>query len=183
MSRTDDLSSNLARNLRQLRELRRYTQLRLSELSGVPRPTIATLESGSANPTLSVLGQVAIALQVSIEELVGPPRHMGRKYEVGELPARTKRGVEFRQVVPDPIPGITLERMYFPPESRVTGIPHTAGSREYLICETGRLTLTTDSQRWELEAGQVVVYRGDQPHGYSNPHSREAVAYTMIMPG
>jgi transcriptional regulator with XRE-family HTH domain len=169
--------------MRQLREMRRYTQRRLSERSGVPRPTIATLESGSANPTLTVLGQVAAALQVSIEELIGPPRHMGRKYRVEELAVRSKRGVEFRQVVPDPIPGITLERMRFPPESRVTGIPHTAGSREYLICESGRIVLTTESQRWDLGPGEVVVYRGDQAHGYSNPHDVEAVAYTMIMPG
>lgn len=183
MSNAAELASNLARNLRHLRELRRYTQARLSELSGVPRPTIAALESGGANPTLAVLCQVAAGLQVSIDELIGPPRDMGRRYRASELATREVRGVEFREVVPDPLPGITLERMAFPPRSRVTGVPHVAGSREYLICERGGLVLTTESARWELEAGDVVVYRGDQSHGYHNPHNEPAVVFTLIMPG
>jgi transcriptional regulator with XRE-family HTH domain len=130
MSTPVELVANLSRNLRRLRDLRRYTQARLAEVSGVPRPTIAALESGGANPTLAVLCQVAAGLQVSIEELIGTPRDMGRLYPAAELPTREVRGVEFRQVVPDPIPGITLERMAFPARSRVTGIPHTPGSRE-----------------------------------------------------
>lgn len=180
---TSRLATNLAHNLRRLRELRRYTQARLAGTSGVPRPTIAALESGSANPTMSVLAQVAAGLQVSIEELLGTPRDMGRMYRAAALPTRDTRGVVFRQVIPDAIPGITLERMAFPPGGRVTGIPHTPGSREYLICETGGIVLTTESQRWELAPGDVVVYRGDQSHGYHNPHDEPAVVFTLIMPG
>ncbi|MDP2310894.1 MAG: helix-turn-helix domain-containing protein [Pseudomonadota bacterium] len=183
MSTPAELATNLSRNLRLLRELRRYTQARLAAVSGVPRPTIAALESGGANPTLAVLCQVAAGLQVSIEELIGTPRDMGRLYRAADLPTRETRGVEFRQVVPDAIPGITLERMAFPPHSRVTGIPHTPGSREYLICEAGRLVLTTESQRWELAVGDVVVYRGDQSHGYHNAFDEPAVVFTLIMPG
>jgi quercetin dioxygenase-like cupin family protein len=43
--------------------------------------------------------------------------------------------------------------------------------------------LTTESQRWELGVGDVVVYRGDQSHGYHNPFDEPAVVFTMIMPG
>ena len=183
MSTPEALAANLSRNMRQLRELRGCTQARLSALSGVPRPTLASLEAGGANPTLAVLCQVAAGLQVTIEELISPPRHMGRHYTAAELPRRDNRGVELRQVIPDAIPGITLERMAFPPRSRITGIPHAAGSREYLICETGSVTLTTESHRWVLAVGDVVVYRGDQSHGYANPHDVPAVAFTLIMPG
>jgi quercetin dioxygenase-like cupin family protein len=69
------------------------------------------------------------------------------------------------------------------PRARVTGAPHTPGSREYLICETGGIVLTTEAQRWEMGPGDVVVYRGDQGHGYNNPHDVPAVAFTLIMPG
>jgi transcriptional regulator with XRE-family HTH domain len=179
----DQLAANLSRNLRSLREIRRYTQQRLSELSGVPRPTLATLESGSANPTLAVLAKVAGALSVSIEELIGPPRDMGRLYLAESLPRRVKRGVELRNVVPDGIPGMTLERMALPPGGRLTGVPHTPGSREYLICEVGAVVLTTERQKWRLGAGDVVVYRGDQSHGYANPEDVTAVAFTLIVPG
>lgn len=69
----EQLSANLSRNLRQLRQLRGFTQARLAEASGVPRATIAKLETGSPNPTLWVLARLAHALRVGIEELVAVP--------------------------------------------------------------------------------------------------------------
>ena len=68
-----DTAKNLAGNVRQLRDRRGLTQQQLALLSDIPRPTLASLESGAANPTLSVLTRVAAALQVSIEELIGTP--------------------------------------------------------------------------------------------------------------
>ncbi len=66
----DGLQKNLADNIRRLREAHGLSQQRMAELSGIPRPTWASLESGAANPTLVVLSKAAVALQVSIEELV-----------------------------------------------------------------------------------------------------------------
>ncbi len=65
---------NLGVNVRRLREARGLSQQRLADLSGIPRPTWASLETGTANPTLAVLSKAADALNVSIEELIGPPR-------------------------------------------------------------------------------------------------------------
>ncbi|MEC8191146.1 MAG: helix-turn-helix transcriptional regulator, partial [Myxococcota bacterium] len=47
----DDISSNLALNVRQLRSARQLSQVQLAQIAGIPRPTLAHLESGSANPT------------------------------------------------------------------------------------------------------------------------------------
>ena len=67
----NNIRTNLANNIRRLRAARNFSQQRMSQLSGIPRPTWASLESGAANPTLAVLSKAALALQVSIEELVG----------------------------------------------------------------------------------------------------------------
>ncbi|HMR81020.1 MAG TPA: helix-turn-helix transcriptional regulator, partial [Polyangiaceae bacterium] len=63
--------AGLAHNLKRLRESRGLSQQRLADASGVPRPTVAHLESGTANPTLSVLMKVAAALAVDLGEMVG----------------------------------------------------------------------------------------------------------------
>ena len=70
-----DTQRNLAANMRRLREAHNMSQQQMAEASGLPRATWASLESGGANPTLSVLTKAAGALQVSIEELIGSPRH------------------------------------------------------------------------------------------------------------
>jgi transcriptional regulator with XRE-family HTH domain len=68
------LPTNLADNVRALRESRGLSQQQMAKLAGVPRPTWAHLESGAANPTMAVLVRIADALEVRIEELIGPPR-------------------------------------------------------------------------------------------------------------
>ncbi|MCH2110625.1 MAG: helix-turn-helix domain-containing protein, partial [Polyangiaceae bacterium] len=66
---SDDLSTKLAANLKRLREERSFSQAQLAEESQVPRPTIAHMESGQANPTLTVVLKVTRALGVSVDSL------------------------------------------------------------------------------------------------------------------
>src|SRR5260370_32565991 len=97
----DSASSNLGQNIKKLREARSLTQNQLAKISGVPRPTWANLETGAANPTLSVLVKVAAALQVSIEEIIGPPRASCRFYEGASLPRRARGEVIVGKILPD----------------------------------------------------------------------------------
>jgi len=175
-----DVALNLAENIRQLREARSLTQEQASQLSGVPRPTWATLESGSSNPTLAVLVKVASALQVSIEELIGPPRQVGRIYRKEELHARQRTGVHVRRLLPEKLAGLEIERMEIPPGGHLRGVPHTPGTREYLTCERGSVILSAGGETFELGPGDVVVFRGDQKHAYRNPGTKETVAYSVV---
>jgi transcriptional regulator with XRE-family HTH domain len=168
----DDPGANLAANVRRLREARGLSQQQIARMAGMPRPTWASLESGAANPTLFVLKSAAAALQVSIEELIGPPRTACRRYAAGEVRERKRQGARLRPLLPESIPGLEIARMELAPGGQLTGIPHTAGTREYLCCEQGRLELFASGERWELEAGDVLVFRGDQRHGYRNPDNR-----------
>lgn len=178
---SDDSSAWLADNVRSLREARGMTQARIAAIAGVPRPTWAHLEAGAANPTLSVLVKVAAALQVSVEELIGPPRATARLYRAAELPVRRKGKIAIRRLLPDPIPGMEFERFDLAPGAAMAGVPHLAGTREYLACEVGQLELSAGGDKWTLEAGDVVVFRGDQKHGYRNPTRRPAVAYSIVV--
>ncbi len=175
-----DIPAQLAENLRQLRETRGFTQEQMARLSGVPRPTWATLESGSANPTLSVLIRVAAALQISIEELIGPPRSTGKLYPADQIPSRRRSSALLRTLLPEPIPGLEIDRMELQPGGHMAGIPHTHGTREYLTCERGIIELSASGETWQLSAGDVVAFRGDQRHTYRNPGRVRAVGYSVV---
>lgn len=180
MAEETDAATNLARNIRQLREGRGLSQAQLARMSGIPRPTWANLESGGANPTLAVVLKVASALQVSIEELIGPPRAGARLYPQGALRRRQRGRVTIHDVLPDPMSGLTIERLELPPGAAMTGVPHTPGTREYLTCERGEVELSAAGQRWTLGPGDVLVFRGDQKHAYRNPGRAGAVAYSVV---
>ncbi len=183
MAQRNDPAANLARTIKQLRDLRGLTQKRLAEQAGVPRPTVAHLESGSGNPTLAVVVKVAAALQVSIEELISPPRAQARLYPASELVTRRRGAVSVRQLLPDSLPGVVVERMDLPRGASMTGVPHKPGTREYLTCERGRVQLTASGALYELGPGDVVVFRGDQKHGYSSLGDEDAVAYSVVITG
>lgn len=176
----DRSSQNLADNVRQLREGRGLTQQQISRLAGIPRATWSNLESGSANPTLAVLTRVADALQTRLEELLGAPRTASRHVKASELFARKRGNVQVRRLLPEALPGLEIERMQFPPLSNMSGVPHTAGTREYLTVEQGELELSVGGERFVLARGDVVMFRGDQKHGYRNATASEVVAYSVI---
>lgn len=176
-----DLAQNLADNIRRLRESRGLSQQRMAALSEMPRPTWASLESGAANPTLAVLARVATALQVSIEELIGAPRTAVRLYRAREIKRRKRQGATLRALLPEAIAGLDISLMRLEPGGRMTGVPHTAGTREYLTCERGQIELTASGERWALCAGDVLVFRGDQRHAYRNlKQGQESVAISVV---
>lgn len=180
---TDDAAAhadNLGRNIQQLRGARGLSQQQISKIAGIPRATWANLESGAANPTLAVLVAVAHALQVRLEELIEPPRRIGRIYPAASLPTRVRGLVTVRKLLPETIAGLEIERMELPAGGTMTGVPHTPGTREYLTCERGQVELGAGGERFSLSPGDVVVFRGDQKHGYRNPGTTLAVAYSVI---
>lgn len=177
---TSNASENLAANVKLLREGRGLTQQQVAKLASVPRATLANLETGSANPTLSVLVKLAAALGVSLDELTAAPRTAARLYRASELATRKRGNVVVRKLLPDPLVGLEIERMEFPAGGSLAGVPHTPGTREYLTCESGELELAAGGERWRLDPGDVVVFRGDQKHGYRNVGRGRAVAYAVI---
>lgn len=181
MSQPDALARNLGRNVGALRDARGLSQAQVARLAEIPRATWANLESGGANPTLAVLVRAAAALQVTVEELIGPPRGEARLISAADLPHRMRGLVEVREILPDRIPGLQIERLTLPSGAAMSGIPHTAGTREYLACEHGQIDLAVAGRRWRLTPGDVVVFRGDQHHGYAHRGGDPAVAYSVVV--
>ncbi len=180
---TTTLAEHLATNLRLQRAARGYTQSRLAALAGLPRSTLANLEVGGGNPTLAVLARLAQALQLSIEELLAAPRARFRVFRKGELPIvdRERDGaVQVAKLLPDPLPGMEIDRLTLRPGARMKGVPHQAGTREYLYCERGRLTLWAAGERVEIGRGDLIAFPGDQAHAYGNTGDRLAVGFSVV---
>jgi transcriptional regulator with XRE-family HTH domain len=177
------LSTNLADNVRYVRDKRGMTQQQLAKLCGLPRSTVANLETGAANPTLSVLAKLAAALQLSLEELLSRPRVACQVFPRGSLPVKSKaRGkVVVHKLLPHPIPGMEIDRMVIEPGARMVGVPHRPGTHEYLCCESGQLRIHVAGERFDLAAGDLAAFPGDQAHSYHNPGRTEAVGFGVVV--
>jgi transcriptional regulator with XRE-family HTH domain len=176
------LSEHLAANLRFVRQKRNMTQGQLAKLCDVPRSTIANLETGSSNPTLSVLARLARSLHLSLEELLSPPQVRCQLFTADSIPVQ-KRGrgkARVHKLLPHPIPGMEIDRFELEARARLVGVPHRAGTQEYLFCERGQLNLTVEGERFELGEGDVAAFPGDQAHSYHNPGRQVAIAFSVV---
>ncbi|MGE0706763.1 MAG: helix-turn-helix domain-containing protein [Planctomycetota bacterium] len=176
------LSEHLANNLRFVRQKRGITQGQLAKLCEVPRSTIANLETGASNPTLSVLTRLARALHLSLEEMLSPPKVRCQLFPASSIPVqRRARGRALvHKLLPHPIPGMEIDRFELEPAARLVGVPHRAGTQEYLSCERGEIHLTVEGERFELRQGDVAAFPGDQAHSYHNPGRSPAIAFSVV---
>lgn len=151
----DDERTRLAANLKDQREARGLTQQELSDRSGVPRPTLAHLESGQGNPTLSILIKVAAALGTGIEALVAAAKPKVRVVTRGDVPVEARAGVELRSLGMDL--GIGFERWELARGARLERGAGRNGERRVVVCEAGELSITVGQAEHRLRAGEVAV--------------------------
>jgi transcriptional regulator with XRE-family HTH domain len=170
----------LALNIRRLRDESGLSQQRAATTAQIPRPTWANLESGEANPTLSVLTRVAAALNVPVERLLSPPQAGALKFAAETLPSKKRGKVSLRGLLPRPPVGLDIERYVMPPGAALSAGPHAPGYREYLTPEAGELELVVAGDAYRLLAGDVLVFRADQPHQYRNPGRTQTIAYSVL---
>ncbi len=175
-------ASHLARNLVSLRHTRGLTQDGLAKNAVVPRSTIANLESGEGNPSLSVLVKVAGALGVPIDELLASPRALVRRWKAAEVAQKSKgRGVTIRELVPEPVPDSMMEVMDFAPGAVMGGTPHLPGTREFFTCLDGRVNIMVAGDRFALSLGDVLAFPGNLPHSYQNADGIQAARGVSVV--
>lgn len=157
----DDPSTLLSANLKRLREAAGLSQKALAEQSGVPRPTIAHLESGQANPTLSVAIKVAAALGVGVDGLIEPGPAPITVLGPRTLP--TQRTSRVRRVqlsgagqLRDP----QFERVVIKAASRLR-VAASEHAPALVICERGQFVLAAAQSEATLTAEFVAHVRVD----------------------
>lgn len=179
----DNINFNLANNIIHLRNIRGLSQQQLAKMSGIPRSTIAHIETREGNPSLAMVVKLARALSVSMEELIMPPRNECQLTKVNELERIKKNssGGEVFNLFAKNIPGITFERLILPVGAVVVGTPHIKGTREYFHCTRGSISITVDKNIFGLSEGDVLSFPGDRKHSYRNFENREGHGISVVI--
>ena len=177
------VAKHLAQNISLLRKKRNLSQLALAKLAGVPRSTVTYMESGQGNPSLQNLVRVAAALHVSIEELLNRQRTSCKLIKANDVPKqkRVQGMAQVYKLLPDPIPGMEMDRMEIEVGGRMGGIPHIPYTKEYLICLSGTVEVQVAGEQYEVKPGDVFAFPGDQPHSYRNIGKSKADCFSVVV--
>jgi XRE family transcriptional regulator, regulator of sulfur utilization len=177
------LPRHLAENILNLRKARSISQSKLAELASIPRSTLTQFESGQGNPSLMNLAKISGALQVSIEELLTPRHHTVQLIKASEMPVvrRSQGAALLYKLLPDPIPGMEMDRMEINPGVRFGGVPHVSGTKEYLTCLQGEVSVHVAGKSFQVKQGDVLAFQGDQAHSYFNSGTKKSVCISIVV--
>lgn len=180
----EPVSTNLADNLVAIRGRRNWSQSQLAQRANIPRSTVANMESGGGNPSLSNLVRVSAALGVGIEELVARPRSESTLIRKADVPIkRLSRGrVQISKLLPERVHGLEIDRMDFDPGASMGGTPHVLGTKEYFYCLEGKMQVLVTGRAFELDSGDVLAFPGDQRHSYRSPGGSGGRAISVVVP-
>ena len=183
MDQLESLSSNLAQNLIELRHRRTLTQSSLAKLVGVPRSTIANIESGRGNPSLANLARISTALQTSIDELLSSKKAICTIMRADETPVQ-ERGhgqVKIFKLLPEKSATTNIERFEIVPGGLLKGTPHLPGTKEYFHCHQGEMTLKLGGEEYVVRKGDTIAFPGQLPHSYMNHGKSAGVGFSIVV--
>ncbi len=90
--------------------------------------------------------------------------------------------VEVFKILPDPIPGMEIDKIYLKAGAKMRGNPHITKTKEYLYCEKGTVRVYVQKRQYELNQGDVLVFPGDEPHAYENiSRSKIASCFSVVV--
>lgn len=179
----ETLSKNLSERIIDLRTKRSLTQVQLAKLAQVPRSTIANLESGTANPSLVLLAKISSALNTSIEILLSSPKSTCRKIPFEQLKniIRANGDISILKLLPDPIPGMEIDKIELNPGAKMRGVPHASMTKEYLHCIQGEFNIYIGNEKIPLAKGDVLAFPGDIQHSYENCGKGRAIGLSVVV--
>lgn len=178
----EPLSRNLAERIQALRARRGLTQSDLAKLADVPRSTIANLESGTGNPSLINLAKISAALSTSIEMLLTTPEAQTKLIRADQVKSiiRSAGEVTIVKLLPDQIPGMEIDKIEINPGAKMRGVPHAAGTKEYLHCIQGEFTVNVAGESFKVYKGDVLAFPGEIHHSYENSGKTRAIGLSVV---
>jgi len=182
-SEFEPLSRNLAERIFDLRSKRNMTQASLAKLANVPRSTIANLESGTGNPSLINLAKISGALGVSIEMLLTSPKALCKIIPAAQIKSfsRSQGDVLINKLLPDPIPGMEIDKIELNAGAKMRGFPHAAGTKEYFHCIQGELNIIVNGESFSILKGDVLTFPGETHHSYKNVGKTKAIGLSVVV--
>lgn len=167
----------LARNLREWRAKRGWSQAELAARAGLSKGMLVQVEQAQTNPSIATLCKLANALGVALPRLVEvDDEPVVRKVTAADI-AWLWRGTAKASAaglvagIEAPMP-VELWTWTIGPRDAYDAIAHPPGTREFIHVLEGDAAVTVDGVQVAIGAGECVVFRADRPHRYASAGGR-----------
>jgi XRE family transcriptional regulator, regulator of sulfur utilization len=168
----DDVTHLVAENLKRIREEKKLSLDKLSELTGVSKSMLGQIERGDSSPTISTVWKISNGLKISFTSLLDAPQSETAVIRRGDIQPMKEDNGRYLLFPLFPIEeGRRFEvySMEILPGGHIDAEAHPDGIQEFLTVYSGSLKLKVDDQMHQLSEGDAIRFRADKPHAYYNP--------------
>lgn len=173
----EDLTLRVAESLKRIREEKKLSLEKLSELTGVSKSMLGQIERGSSSPTIATVWKIANGLKVSFTSLLETPQADSLVIRRSDIQPLVQPGGKYRLYPLFPIEEGRRFEIYaieIDPGGSLSAEPHPAGTQEFLTVFQGELLVRAGGQEYHAASGDAIRFRADRPHSYHNPSPETA---------
>jgi transcriptional regulator with XRE-family HTH domain len=179
-----DLSPIVGANLRRLRVKRGLSLERLARLSNVSRAMLGQIELGRSTPTINLLWKISRALDVPFSTLVTSATNRGAsvlRAKVARLLTSTNGSFSSRALSPfNGARNVEFYELRLAAKGVEHAEAHAPGTTENLVVARGAVEIRVGKSRYDLAAGDSIVFDADISHDYENAGDQEALMYLVM---
>lgn len=177
-----NLNLIISYNLKRLREERKLSLSKLSELSGVSKVMLGQIERGESNPTINTIWKISNGLKVPYTYIID--EHIPNVTLIKKQDTIEQRNEDGKYKIYNYF-SMNSKRNFelFTATLDINGLFHSEGhgkeSDEYILVSNGILTLNTDGKEYILGCGDSIQFDSSKSHTYIN-NSSNMVEMTII---
>ena len=167
-----ELTRAVGENIKRIRKSKKLSMERLAAEAGVSRSMLGQIERGEANPSVGIVGKLALALKVPAEVLLENDDFvtLGEFRNVDTKPERMDGGkavwrCNFPYDDATRIESFFLD-LYISAHYRPE--PSVAGCLCYATVVAGTVSLTAEGEVYHLNERDALRFAADQPYGFEN---------------
>ena len=167
-----ELTRAVGENIKRIRKSKKLSMERLAAEAGVSRSMLGQIERGEANPSVGIVGKLALALKVPAEVLLENDDFvtLGEFRNVDTKPERMDGGkavwrCNFPYDDATRIESFFLD-LYISAHYRPE--PSVAGCVCYATVVAGTVSLTAEGEVYHLNERDALRFAADQPYGFEN---------------
>ncbi|WP_433210281.1 helix-turn-helix domain-containing protein [Dactylosporangium sp. CS-047395] len=185
--RERDAQVAIARQVKGLRQGRRWSLDELASRSGVSKGMLVQIEGARTNPSIGTLCRIAESFGVNVGLLLEAEPEVVVKLVGADEPPVLWRGPDggtgrLLRGVNDPAFVEVWEWRMAPGEEHDSG-DHAPRTREIIHVDAGSITVKVDETDYPVATKETIDFPADRPHRYRNSGTVEAVlTMVVVMP-
>jgi transcriptional regulator with XRE-family HTH domain len=179
----ENLNIIIANNLKNLRDERKLSLDKVSELTGVSKSMLGQIERGESNPTISTVWKIANGLKVSFTSLINTTQADIIQISKNDVQPLIEDNGKFRTFPIFPYEDGRHFEMYYVEIDKggyISSEAHSEGTQEFITVFDSELTVRVNNEEYTLKKGDSIRFKSDKTHIYHNS-GKDMVRMSMVM--